>query len=85
MRTGAQIKAAIELLDEVLNRHRPAASVLADWGKTHRFAGSGDRAAIGNLLYDALRRKRRLPRTRWGSLQPRSRPAPTGPRMPSSR
>jgi 16S rRNA (cytosine967-C5)-methyltransferase len=60
MQTGARIKAAIEVLDEVLNRHRPAASALSDWGKSHRFAGSGDRAAIGNLLYDALRRKRSL-------------------------
>jgi len=60
MRTGALITAAIEVLDEVLNRHRPAANALADWGKSHRFAGSGDRAAIGNLLYDALRRKRSL-------------------------
>jgi 16S rRNA (cytosine967-C5)-methyltransferase len=60
MRTGARIKAAIEVLDEVLNRHRPAATALADWGKSHRFAGSGDRAAIGNLVYDALRRRRSL-------------------------
>src|SRR5262245_37606145 len=60
MRPGAQIKAAIEVLDEVLNRHRPAANALADWGKSHRFAGSGDRAAIGNLVYDALRRRRSL-------------------------
>jgi 16S rRNA (cytosine967-C5)-methyltransferase len=60
MQTGARIKAAIEVLDEVLNRHRPAANALSDWGKSHRFAGSGDRAAIGNLLYDALRRKRSL-------------------------
>src|SRR5262245_584550 len=60
MRTGARINAAIEVLDEVLHRHRPAANALSDWGKSHRFAGSGDRAAIGNLLYDALRRKRSL-------------------------
>jgi 16S rRNA (cytosine967-C5)-methyltransferase len=60
MRTGAQIKAAIEVLDEVMGRHRPAATALADWGKSHRFAGSGDRAAIGNLVYDALRRRRSL-------------------------
>ena len=60
MRPGAQIKAASEVLDEVLNRHRPAATALADWGKSHRFAGSGDRAAIGNLVYDALRRRRSL-------------------------
>jgi 16S rRNA (cytosine967-C5)-methyltransferase len=60
MRPGAQIKAAIEVLDEVLDRHRPVATALADWGKSHRFAGSGDRAAIGNLVYDALRRRRSL-------------------------
>jgi 16S rRNA (cytosine967-C5)-methyltransferase len=60
MRTGAQIKAAIEVLDDILARHRPAAVALADWGKSHRFAGSGDRAAIGNLVYDALRRRRSL-------------------------
>ncbi len=60
MRPGAHIKAATEVLEEVLARHRPAAQALADWGKAHRFAGSGDRAAIGNLVYDALRRKRSL-------------------------
>ncbi len=30
---------------------------LKDWGLSHRFAGSGDRAAIGNIVYDALRMK----------------------------
>jgi 16S rRNA (cytosine967-C5)-methyltransferase len=30
---------------------------LADWGKAHRFAGSGDRNAIGGIVYDALRRR----------------------------
>jgi 16S rRNA (cytosine967-C5)-methyltransferase len=57
MRTGARLAAAVEVLEDVLTRHRPAAQALADWGKAHRFAGSGDRAAIGNLVYDALRRK----------------------------
>ena len=71
MQTGARIKAAIEVLDEVLHRHRPAASALSDWGKSHRFAGSGDRAAIGNLLYDALRRKRSLA-AQMGSDTPRA-------------
>jgi len=60
MRPGAQIRAAAEILEEVLGRHRPAAAALADWGKGHRFAGSGDRAAIGNLVYDALRCRRSL-------------------------
>ncbi len=60
MRPGAQIRAAVEVLAEVLGKHQPAAVALADWGKSHRFAGSGDRAAIGNLVYDALRRRRSL-------------------------
>ena len=60
MRPGAHIKAAVEVLEEILWRHRPAAAALADWGKSHRFAGSGDRAAIGNLVYDALRGRRSL-------------------------
>src|SRR5262245_43383187 len=60
MRPGAHIKAAIEVLDDALGRHRPVAVALADWGKSHRFAGSGDRATIGNLVYDALRRRRSL-------------------------
>jgi 16S rRNA (cytosine967-C5)-methyltransferase len=60
MRPGAHIRAAVEVLEEILARHRPAATALSDWGKSHRFAGSGDRAAIGNLVYDALRRRRSL-------------------------
>jgi 16S rRNA (cytosine967-C5)-methyltransferase len=57
MRPGARIRSAVEVLDDILHRHRPASVALADWGKASRFAGSGDRAAVGNLVYDALRRK----------------------------
>ncbi len=57
MRPAARVQAAIDVLSEILTRQRPAASALTDWGRAHRFAGSGDRAAIGNLVYDALRRK----------------------------
>jgi 16S rRNA (cytosine967-C5)-methyltransferase len=57
MRPGARILAAAEVLTEVIDRHRPTAMALADWGKAHRFAGSGDRNAIGGLVYDALRRR----------------------------
>jgi 16S rRNA (cytosine967-C5)-methyltransferase len=57
MKSGARIQAAIEVLQDVVERHRPASAALADWGKAHRFAGSGDRAAIGNLVFDCLRRK----------------------------
>ncbi len=55
MRFGGRMRAAMEVLTEVEDRRRPAAEALKDWGKGHRFAGSGDRAAIGNLVYDALR------------------------------
>src|SRR5690349_16680405 len=58
MRLGGRLAAAIEVLDDIARRHRPAADALKDWGLSHRFAGSGDRAAIGNIVYDALRRKR---------------------------
>ncbi len=57
MRLGGRIAAAVEVLDDMERRHRPASEALKDWGLSHRFAGSGDRAAIGNLVYDVLRRK----------------------------
>jgi 16S rRNA (cytosine967-C5)-methyltransferase len=71
MRPGARIAAAIEVLAEVIERHRPVSLALADWGKAHRFAGSGDRAAIGNLVYDALRRRLSLAYT-MGADTPRA-------------
>jgi 16S rRNA (cytosine967-C5)-methyltransferase len=58
MRLGGRLAAAIEVMDDIEQRHRPAADALRDWGLSHRFAGAGDRAAIGNMVYDALRRKR---------------------------
>ncbi len=58
MRLGGRLAAAMEVLDDIQRRRRPAADALKDWGLSHRFAGSGDRAAIGNIVYDALRRKR---------------------------
>ena len=58
MRLGGKLAAAIEVLDDIGRRHRPAVDALKDWGLSHRFAGSGDRAGIGNIVYDALRRRR---------------------------
>lgn len=57
MQLPGRIAAAIEVLATMAKSHRPASLVLKDWGQSHRFAGSGDRAAIGNLVYDALRRR----------------------------
>jgi len=71
MRPGARIAAAIEVLETILHRYQPVSIALTDWGKAHRFAGSGDRNAIGGLVYDALRRRASLA---WalGSDTPRS-------------
>ena len=54
---SARAAAAIEVLADIETRHRPAADAMKDWGLAHRFAGSGDRAAISGLVYDALRKK----------------------------
>src|ERR1700690_4224810 len=55
MKSGGRLAAAIEVLEQVETRHRPISEALKDWGVAHRFAGAGDRAAIGNIVYDALR------------------------------
>ncbi len=57
MKDGGRLAAAIEVLTDIEKRHRPAQDALRDWGLSHRFAGSGDRTAIGNLVFDALRRR----------------------------
>ncbi len=57
MRHGGRIQAAIEVLEDIIERRTPAAHALRDWGKAHRFAGSKDRACIGGIVFDALRRK----------------------------
>ncbi|WP_454814067.1 RsmB/NOP family class I SAM-dependent RNA methyltransferase [Labrys neptuniae] len=54
---AARISAAFEILADIEARRRPAADVLKDWGLSHRFAGSGDRAALAGLVYDTLRRR----------------------------
>jgi 16S rRNA (cytosine967-C5)-methyltransferase len=57
MTPSGRLSAAMEVFADVETRRRPAPDVLKDWGLSHRFAGSSDRAAIAGLVYDALRRK----------------------------
>ncbi|MCS0504330.1 RsmB/NOP family class I SAM-dependent RNA methyltransferase [Ancylobacter mangrovi] len=57
MTPAARISAAIEVIAGILAERRPAADVLTEWGRRHRFAGSGDRAALSSLVYDTLRRR----------------------------
>ncbi|MEM1286818.1 MAG: RsmB/NOP family class I SAM-dependent RNA methyltransferase [Pseudomonadota bacterium] len=60
MRLGGRLSAAIEVLEAVETDRRPVSLVLKEWGHKNRFAGSADRAAIGNLVHDALRHRRML-------------------------
>ncbi len=55
MKFGGRLQAAIEVLADIEAHHRPPGEALRDWGVSHRFAGSGDRSVIGNIVYDALR------------------------------
>ncbi|WP_172125376.1 MULTISPECIES: RsmB/NOP family class I SAM-dependent RNA methyltransferase [unclassified Devosia] len=57
MRLPGRLAAAIAVLSEVETRKRPVSEALKAWGLANRFAGAGDRAAIGNLVYDALRHR----------------------------
>jgi 16S rRNA (cytosine967-C5)-methyltransferase len=57
MTPAARLSAAIELIDTIDVQRVPAAKALKEWGTAHRFAGSGDRAAISGLIWDVLRRR----------------------------
>jgi len=57
MTPAARLSAAIEVMATIETQRIPAAQALKDWGTSHRFAGSGDRAAIAGLVWDVLRRR----------------------------
>src|SRR6516225_4855203 len=56
MTPAARLSAAIEVIETIEAARIPAAQALKEWGTAHRFAGSGDRAAIAGLVWDMLRR-----------------------------
>ncbi len=57
MTPAARLSAAISVLDGILAGLTPERA-LADWTRASRFAGSGDRAALRDLVYQALRCRR---------------------------
>ncbi|MEZ5961533.1 MAG: RsmB/NOP family class I SAM-dependent RNA methyltransferase [Hyphomonadaceae bacterium] len=57
MRNGARQQAAIEILTSLETQRQPAADAVKAWMLAHRFAGSKDRAEIGDLVFGALRWK----------------------------
>ncbi len=60
MRDGGRIAAAIEVLDDMDQRHKPARLALKAWGDGARYAGAKDRAFVSGLVLDVLRRRRSL-------------------------
>jgi 16S rRNA (cytosine967-C5)-methyltransferase len=57
MTPAARLSAAIEVLASIDTQRIPAPNAIKEWGTAHRFAGSGDRAAISGLVFDVLRRR----------------------------
>jgi 16S rRNA (cytosine967-C5)-methyltransferase len=72
MTPSARLQAAIELLDLVVASARdagPAADTLiANYFKTRRYAGSGDRKAVRELVYAAIRRAGERPESGRAAL-----------------
>lgn len=69
MTPAARINAATAILDAVL-AGQPAEPALLGWSRSSRFAGSGDRAAVRDLVFEALRRRDSLA-ARGGALSGR--------------
>jgi 16S rRNA (cytosine967-C5)-methyltransferase len=65
MTPAARLQAAIEILDEVIASARdagpPADIIVTRYFKTRRYAGSGDRRAVRELVFRAIRRSAERP------------------------
>ncbi len=57
MTPAARVAAAIEILDDILAGD-PAEKVLTLWARNNRYAGSKDRVAVRDYVYDAVRCQR---------------------------
>lgn len=60
MRDAGRLAAAIAVIADIEERHRPARLALRAWGEASRFAGAKDRAFVSGLALDALRRRRSI-------------------------
>ncbi|EJU11369.1 hypothetical protein LH128_19434 [Sphingomonas sp. LH128] len=67
MTPAARIQAAIEVLDLVIEAARsngaPADRLISEWFRARRWAGSGDRRAVRELAYRAIRACGEIPET----------------------
>src|SRR3954470_11363650 len=65
MTPAARLQAAIEIVDEVIASARydgpPADAIVSSYFKQRRYAGSGDRRAVRELVFRAIRRSAETP------------------------
>jgi 16S rRNA (cytosine967-C5)-methyltransferase len=57
---AARLAAAADILDILKGTRKAAEEVLKDWGRNHRYAGSKDRRAIADKVYQCLRAREHL-------------------------
>ncbi|MBO0750207.1 MAG: RsmB/NOP family class I SAM-dependent RNA methyltransferase, partial [Porphyrobacter sp.] len=72
MTPAARVQSAIELLDSIIAaavaKGPPADRILSEWFRGNRFAGSKDRRAIRELVYDAIRACGPMPPSGRGAM-----------------
>ncbi len=74
MTPGARLAAAIDLLSVIDGSQAPADTLVADYFRARRYAGSKDRGAITTIVYGVLRRRVSLDeRLRLCGLEPNAR------------
>ena len=71
MKPAARVQAAIEIIDTIIGNGFRAEHAFKTWERENRYAGSKDRAAIRDYVYDALRNLRTFA-ARGGSLTGRA-------------
>jgi 16S rRNA (cytosine967-C5)-methyltransferase len=71
MTPAGRLAAAIEVLREIFEHHRPVRAALKGWGDRARWAGAKDRAFVSGLVLDGLRHRRSL-EWRMGAEGPRA-------------
>ena len=74
MTPSARVQAAIEILDQVIDSARddgpPADAIVTRYFKTRRYAGSKDRRAVRDLVFQAIRRSGERPGSGRAALLP---------------
>ena len=57
MTPGARLQAAIELIEQIAGTQTPADRLVGNYFRSRRYAGSKDRRAVTDMVYDVLRRR----------------------------